>query len=99
MSKLITLIPRISEKTYALSSSDIYTFNVPMSANVNDVKAAVESQFKVTVVDVRTLISKGKVKRSARRRAQPQAGQRSDTKKAYVTLKKGDTIPMFEEVK
>lgn len=99
MSKPIAIIPRISEKTYAQSEQGTYTFNVPLEANINDVKAAVEQQFKVTVTDVRTLIVKGKTKRSARRRAQPSLGQRQDVKKAYVTLKKGETISVFEELK
>ncbi len=98
-SRPFALKPRLSEKTFALSKDHIYVFDVPKTVNVNDVKAAVQREYKVSVVDVRTTIINGKVKRSARRRSQPMLGQRSDFKKAYVTLKKGDSIPVFEEEK
>jgi hypothetical protein len=51
----------------------------------------------VTVVNVRTIIQKGKVKRLYRNRRY-ETGKRSDVKKAYVTLKSGDAIPIFAAV-
>jgi large subunit ribosomal protein L23 len=51
----------------------------------------VTSQFKVTVTGVRTLIMRGKIKRVGM-----SMGQRSNFKKAFVTLKEGDKIELFE---
>lgn len=95
---MITLKPRLSEKTYHLSqSTNTYAFNVPIKANKSEIKEAVEKQFKVLVLSVNMMVKPGKVKQSARKRSQPQKGRESDTKKAYVKLKQGDKIPMFEE--
>ena len=49
--KLVLVTPRVSEKAYRLvSSQNTYVFDVPMSANKNEIKAAVESQFDGTKV-------------------------------------------------
>jgi len=53
----------------------------------------VESIFHVRVEAVRTLNRQGKRKRSRR---QPTFGKRPDTKRAMVTLREGDSIPLFE---
>jgi large subunit ribosomal protein L23 len=68
-------------------------FEVARDANKVEVRRAVESLFKVTVTDVRTLIVRGKVKRVGRF-----SGQRPSWKKAFVTLKPGDNIEFFEGV-
>ena len=68
-------------------------FEVARDANKIDVRQAVETLFKVTVTDVRTLVVRGKVKRVGRF-----AGQRPSWKKAFVTLKAGDNIEFFEGV-
>ncbi len=99
MSKTVTLKPRVTEKTYALSTTkNVFVFDVPNSINKLEVANAVEAQFGVTVVDVRTIINKGKDARSIRIGARTRAnvsGKRKDIKKAYVTLKDGDSIPVF----
>lgn len=95
----LTLKPKMSEKTYELAQSkDVYVFAVPKNANKHMVKLAVESQFKVTVMDVNVLVLKGKAKRTIMKRSRPIAGRQSDVKKAYVTLKKGDKIPVFAAI-
>lgn len=98
----LTLIPHISEKAYATSVSGVYVFKVPTTANKAEVTKAVESRYGVSVTNVNLLNSKGKKARSIRRgsKAQPIYGRRSDSKKAYVTLKKGDIIQIeaFSEV-
>ena len=49
--KLVLVTPRVSEKSYRLvTNQNTYIFDVPMSANKNDIKAAVESQFDGTKV-------------------------------------------------
>ena len=97
----LTLKPRMTEKTYAQSNTRVYVFDVPLSANKSQIIAAVQEQFKVTVEDARMLIAKGKVKRSIRiggGGGRPVYGKRVDIKKAYVTVKEGDTIPIFAAI-
>ncbi len=93
MNSLI-LKPRMSEKTYALSDGGVYVFDVPKTANKHEVSKVVEDTYGVTVINIRTTIVKGKVKRLYRNK-RFETGKRSDVKKAYVTLKKGDKIPIF----
>jgi large subunit ribosomal protein L23 len=99
MSKTLHLKPRMSEKTYALSlANNVFVFDVPLSTNKVEIARAVEAQFGVTVTTVRIIILKGKQARSIRIGSKARAnvtGRRSDTKKAYVTLKEGDSIPVF----
>ena len=54
--KQMTIIPRISEKAYAVSANGVYVFRVPLNLNKNEIKAAVEAQFDVTVLKVKTLV-------------------------------------------
>ncbi|HYC66023.1 MAG TPA: 50S ribosomal protein L23 [Reyranellaceae bacterium] len=68
-------------------------FEVARDSNKIEIKNAVQTLFKVTVTDVRTLIVRGKVKRVGRFQ-----GQRPAWKKAFVTLKAGDNIEFFEGV-
>jgi large subunit ribosomal protein L23 len=95
----LILRPRLSEKTYALAQErDVYVFAVPSKANKHAVKRAVEAQFGVTVETVNVLNQTGKTKRTARRRTRPVSGRRADVKKVYVSLKKGDKIPIFATI-
>ena len=94
--KTMTLKPRISEKAYALSqSANVYVFQVPAEANKLTVADAVTAQFGVSVNTVNIAVSKGKLKRTVRKGGRQSFGKRSDTKKAYVTLKDGDSIAVF----
>jgi len=87
----------MSEKAYATSQAlNTYVFEVPMTSNKALVSAAVAEQFKVTVEDVRLTIIKGKAKKSYKKRSRPVTGHRANMKKAYVKLKAGDSIPIFE---
>ncbi len=99
MSATLVLMPRMSEKTYALSQSEnVFVFDVPKDANKIQIKDAVEKQFKVSVDDVRVMILKGKRKSSVRRRTRGIIGKRADFKKAYVTIKKGESLPIFAAI-
>jgi large subunit ribosomal protein L23 len=94
------LVPRISEKAYAMSQAEnvkTYVMEVPTSSNKHSVARAVSSQFDVVVSKIRTVNVKGKVKQSYRKGSRPIAGMRSDVKKAYVTLRAGDSLPIFVE--
>ncbi|HAK60937.1 MAG TPA: 50S ribosomal protein L23 [Nitrospiraceae bacterium] len=84
--------PRITEKgTRIKEKSNVLTFEVKKTANKVQVKKAIEGIFKVKVLDVTTINYSGKIKRLGQR-----SGRRSDWKKAYVTLKPGEKIDMFE---
>src|SRR3546814_19411479 len=61
---------------------------------ISDVGSS-DLQFSVTVTSVNTAVTKGKAKRTVRKGGRPVAGRQSDFKKAYVTLKEGDSIPVF----
>jgi hypothetical protein len=48
MSKIMTLKPRLSEKTYGMSEAlNVYTFEVPVGATKHTVAAAVKAQYDV----------------------------------------------------
>jgi large subunit ribosomal protein L23 len=98
---MLNLKPRMSEKAYRQSTlNQTYIFVVPSSSNKIQIKAAVEAQFNVTVEAVNIVIQNGKKARSIRlgnRRARAIIGERKDIKKAYVRLKEGDSIKIFDE--
>ena len=80
--------PHVTEKTSALSiNNNQVVFRVNKSATKNQIKKAVEELFSVSVTSVSTSISKGKTKRN-----KFGVYRRSDFKKAFVSLKKGDEI-------
>lgn len=93
--KTLVLKPRVSEKAYGQSANNVYVFRVNKDANKNVIVEAVEAQFGVTVTGIKTLVQKGKAKRTVRKGGRPVAGRESDFKKAYVTLKEGDSIAVF----
>jgi large subunit ribosomal protein L23 len=95
MEKTLVLKPRVSEKAYGQSQANVYVFSVDKRADKLSIARAVEAQFEVSVVSVNTIVSKGKAKRTIRKGGRPIAGRTSDFKKAYVTVKEGDTIPVF----
>ena len=80
--------PHISEKsTNNAEANNTIVFKVAKDATKAEIKAAVEKLFEVEVMGVRPLVVKGKKKRTGMR-----FGQRSDWKKAYVTLKEGSEL-------
>jgi len=98
MTTQISVFPRATEKAYAQSKNNVYIFDTPVSANKQQITEAIESQFKVKVVGIKTLVQTGKAIRVSRgKRAQPGTVLRKDAKKAYVTLAEGDKIKVFNE--
>lgn len=94
----ISVIPRATEKAYAQSQDNVYVFNVPLTANKQQIIASVESQFEVKVIRIKTLVQNGKAVRFSRgKNRYPGTTVRKDSKKAYVTLAKGDSIKVFAE--
>lgn len=84
--------PLITEKLDQLREKQRqYSFVVDRQATKNDVARAVSTLFKVTVENVRTSVVRGKVKRVG-----TSMGKRPNWKKAFVTLKEGDKIELFE---
>ena len=67
-------------------------FEVARDASKTQIRAAVEGAFSVKVVDVRTMIVRGKMKRMGRGYAKTQ-----NWKKAIVTLREGSDIQLFTE--
>lgn len=99
MSLSLILKPRVSEKAYGLSQvRNTYVFDVERSANKHTIARAVEAQYEVTVTEVNIMNAKGKAKRTVRKGGRPTIGRTSDVKKAYVTLKDGDSLPIFAAV-
>ncbi|MBI4100550.1 50S ribosomal protein L23 [Candidatus Microgenomates bacterium] len=85
--------PVITEKSLQIASLGWYTFVVVKEANKKEIKKAVEDQFKVNVLAVKTVIMKGKTKKVGRRRAEV---KQSPWKKAIVRLKPDQKISLFE---
>jgi ribosomal protein L23 len=100
MSKMLALNPRLSEKAYGLSEQrNTYIFDIEAGANKFDVAKAVAAQYEVSVEGVRIASVPGKVVRAYRQRGRKSiAGQRSNIRKAYVSLKPGDKLPIFAAV-
>jgi large subunit ribosomal protein L23 len=85
--------PVITEKATMLGAENKYVFWVEVTANKQEIKEAAEKIFNVTVTSVNTQRLAGKIKRMGKF-----AGQRPLRKKAYITLKEGDAIKLFEGV-
>ena len=85
--------PAITEKATAQGADGKYVFWVNPKANKNQIKEAAEKAFNVRVTAVNTQRVPGKLKRMGKF-----AGKRALRKKAYITLKEGDSISLFEGV-
>ena len=83
----VILAPHITEKATMMSEHNAVVFKVAGDATKPEIKAAVEALFSVKVTGVNTIVQKGKTKKW---KGKPY--QRSDMKKAIVTLADGDQI-------
>ena len=83
----VILAPVITEKATIASEHNKVTFKVRQDATKPQIKEAVEKLFDVKVKRVNTLVREGKQKIFKGRR-----GQRSDSKRAIVTLEEGHKI-------
>ncbi|MGP1960063.1 MAG: 50S ribosomal protein L23 [Arsenophonus sp. NC-TX2-MAG3] len=80
--------PHVSEKaSTAMEKNNTIVLKVVKNATKSEIKATIQKLFEVEVNGVNTLLVKGKTKRHAQR-----IGHRSDWKKAYVTLKEGQSL-------
>ena len=83
----VIVAPHITEKATLLSEHNAVVFRVAADSTKPQIKAAVEALFGVTVTGVNTIVQKGKTKKW---KGAPY--QRSDMKKAIVTLGQGQSI-------
>jgi len=83
----VVLAPHITEKSTMVSEYNAVVFNVANTASKPEIKAAIEALFDVKVMNVNTVVTKGKTKKW---KGTPY--KRSDVKKAIVTLAAGQSI-------
>ena len=96
-SKEVVLKPVISEKSYSLANeSNKYVFFVDNGINKIEIKKAVEKKYKVKVVSVNITIKPGKGFKDYKTY---RSYRKEDKRKAVVTLKKGDKIDEFLNIK
>ena len=74
-----------------------YGFYVNRTANKIDIKNAIEKMYNVTVIEVRTMNTPGKVKKRMTR-AGVLAGRVGKHKKAVVALKQGEAIDFYSNI-
>jgi large subunit ribosomal protein L23 len=92
-SRSIIQEPVITEKATILREGNKYAFRVHSKANKIQIRQAVEEIFSVKVESVRTVKVPSKPKRQGLYQ-----GRRAGWKKAYVTLKAGDSIEITENI-
>ena len=76
-----------TEKGTRIAKADQYLLEVAPDSNKVEIRQAVQELFKVKVLRVNTQLTHGKWRRLSGR-----WGQRSDRKRAFVTLEKGQKI-------
>lgn len=81
--------PRITEKATILSLANTYVFDVATSSTKRDITTAVRDIYKVVPEAVRIVRV---VSKTVRSRKTGKLGVKQGGKKAYVTLKKGESI-------
>lgn len=82
--------PRVTEKASFRTEGNVYTFEVAAKATKKQIAKAVQSLYKVSPIKVN--VAKIPSKRTFSR---GKWGVKSGGKKAYVFLKKGDTIELM----
>lgn len=86
--------PLITEKSSAATDAfNRFGFVVDLKANKNQIKNAVEKLYDVKVLNVKTNVTPGKIKRAGNK-----VKKTSKIKKAYVQLAEGQKIEFFKGV-
>lgn len=94
----ITIKPIVTEKATKLSEKlNRYTFRVTPTANKYQIKDLVEKLYGVKVIDVNTLIVRGKNK-SRYTKSGLLRGKTSSYKKALVTVAEGQSIDFYSNI-
>ena len=87
----VIIKPLITEKsTHQQTTRNAYAFHVHPEANKHQIKDAVEKLYNVKVADVRTMVRKGKPRRSRFK-----IGTTPDWKRAVVVLAEDSRIELF----
>ncbi len=89
--------PIITEKFSAMADKGRYAFIVEKTANKVEIKQAIEKASSVSVTSVNTMNYIGKVK-FRYTQTKIMTGLVKKSKKAVVTLKKGDTIDFYGNI-
>lgn len=94
----VLISPLITEKmTNLTADTGKYGFLVNPKSNKIEIAKAIEKKFDVHVETIRTINHPGKMKTQFRKSGRF-SGKTSKFKKAIITLKKGETIEIFEQV-
>lgn len=83
--------PLISEKLSLLAETGVYGFEVDKKATKTEIKKVFEKNFDVKVESVKTIICRGRSKRTVHGTTKPKYW-----KKALIKLKPGEKISLFE---
>lgn len=87
----VIIKPLVTEKsTHQQTTRNVYAFQVHRNANKNQIKQAVEKLYDVKVADVRTMVRKGKPRRSRFKMTKT-----GDWKRAVVVLDPNSRIELF----
>ena len=87
----VIIKPLITEKsTHQQTTRNAYAFQVHPEANKHQIKDAIEKQYSVKVMDVRTMNRKGKPRRSRFKMTTT-----SNWKRAVVVLDENSRIELF----
>ena len=90
----VLIKPLLTEKSSVeTENTNRYVFKVQIKANKYQIKDAVEKMFDVKVLDVRTAVLPGKIKRAGR-----SIKKTSSWKKAYVKVQDGQKIELFKGI-
>lgn len=91
LASIVLRRPYVTEKSHSLAQKGVYVFEVDTNATKTMIRRSIEQLYEVDVVKVN--ISN---KKSLQKRFGKSIGRTSEQKKAMVTLKKGQTIEIFE---
>lgn len=85
----VLIAPRITEKATSVTERGVYVFNVHRGATKSDVARAIEQLYRVKPRKVHMVNIPSKTKLTRNQRT---SGSTASGRKAYVYLKKGETI-------
>ena len=89
----VIISPKITEKATSLSEHNKIVFKVHKGANKKAIKRSIEKIFKVNVVKINTINTKGKTKL-----VKGKMTKKPNQKKAIITLKKGQSIDLSTSI-
>ena len=89
--KTVIKRPLVTEKNTYHNAAGIYVFEVALDTDKTEIRSAVEKYFKVKVQSVKTSVCRGAAKQT-----KFGMGKVPHWKKAYVKLKAGEKIALFE---